>query len=264
VIADVQMPGMDGFSLTRRVRETPGLEDTIVILLTSAHTSGDAERSSALQVAGHLMKPVKQSELFDTIVRGLRLSEGVASAAKKEVEQTRIPSEGLHILLAEDGLTNQKLAVALLGKLGHKVTIANDGQEAVERLGADAQEYDLVLMDVLMPKLDGLDATRIVRQREQGTNRARCPFGDDRPGHEGRPREMSRRRYGRIPLEADPQSQLQDAIKQLIDDVAMPTIRCQLSVSPLNFRRTAETRGDVRELLKMYSRSKTYLLFVPS
>jgi len=162
VLSDVNMPEVDGFTLTQWIREDQRLHDTIVIVLTSASRPGDLNRCKELEVAAHLMKPVKQSELFDAIGASLGITapEDHDVAVTKELLQLPV----LRILLAEDSIVNQKLALGLLGRHGHVVTVANNGKEAV-RLW-ESQEFDVVLMDVQMPEMDGMEATAVIRAQE--------------------------------------------------------------------------------------------------
>ncbi|QEG42280.1 PAS domain-containing protein [Roseimaritima ulvae] len=168
VLSDVQMPDVDGFEFVDWVRKTPDVAQTPVIMLTSGGRTGDAARREELRVADRLMKPVKQSELFDSIVRVLGVTAPEYESSDTETESLHQYDLGsLRILLVEDNLVNQKLAVGVLKKHGHQVTVAGNGQEAIDRL--QATPYDLVLMDVQMPVLDGLAATRQIRVQEQHT-----------------------------------------------------------------------------------------------
>jgi CheY-like chemotaxis protein len=166
VLSDVNMPEVDGFTLVQWVRRDPGLVKTKVVLLTSGARPDDARRAEELGAA-HLMKPVKQSELFNAIVASL--GAGVPDA--HDVHAGRPPLKSalppLRILLVEDSVVNQKLAVGLLQKHGHTVIIANNGREAVARM--DAGDFDVVLMDVEMPEMDGFEATAAIRNKEEGT-----------------------------------------------------------------------------------------------
>ena len=164
VLSDVNMPGEDGFALTQRIRQSAGPDEITVILLTSGARPEDIKRGKAMGVAAHLMKPVKQSELLDTIATslGLSLSDDASPADGSPVADT---SQPLRILVAEDSILNQKLALSLLQKYGHTVTIANNGKEAVSAV--TSQPFDVVLMDVEMPDMDGLEATATIRAWER-------------------------------------------------------------------------------------------------
>jgi signal transduction histidine kinase/CheY-like chemotaxis protein len=169
VLTDGQMPGMDGFELSRRVKENSLLTDTIVIMLTSMGLRGDIARCKKLGLSGYLVKPVKQSELLDAIVlvlagKGQEDRRGIVTQhiIREERYQRR-----LKILLAEDNYINQRVVVRILEKEGHKVTVADNGQKAVDLL--ESNVFDLVLMDVQMPEMDGFEATEFVRQREAST-----------------------------------------------------------------------------------------------
>jgi len=133
-------------------------------MLTSAERSEDLIRCHEFGISSYLLKPIKQSELFDAIVavmdKGSRISATIAaSSAYREASYPKL------VLLAEDSLINQKLAIGLLERWGHAVVVANDGDEAVRLSGE--RPYDVILMDVQMPSLDGLDATRAIRARER-------------------------------------------------------------------------------------------------
>ncbi len=158
ILTDVNMPGMDGFTFVSRVQEEYGEERPLVILLTSGERSDISERQRKLSIDAHLLKPIKQSDLFDVIAEVL----GETAAPQIDDELPTLPP--LDILLVEDSLVNQKLALGVLGQFGHRVTVANNGQEAVDLTAR--RDFDVVLMDVQMPILDGLAATRQIRMRE--------------------------------------------------------------------------------------------------
>lgn len=176
-LIDAHMPGMDGFDLIETIgREKGGaqeLRSSIILMLASGDRPSDIRRSRELGVAECLLKPIKQSELFDAIasVVGVRALEVEAHEAASPAHAKRWGP--LHILLAEDSLVNQKLAVGLLTRQGHEVTVVENGRAALEAWECD--NFDLVLMDVQMPELDGLSATREIRRREAERNRPRTP-----------------------------------------------------------------------------------------
>ena len=164
-IIDFLLPDMDGFQLTEKINSTPGLEIATIVMLTSGGQRGDAARCLELGIAGYLLKPVKQSDLFAAIVRTLnRDSQRVQTSALTTRHTIRESHRPLHILLAEDNLINQKLAVRVLNNMGHSVVVAPDGEQAVDFY--KQQSFDLILMDIQMPKMDGFQATDAIRSLE--------------------------------------------------------------------------------------------------
>jgi two-component system, sensor histidine kinase and response regulator len=170
ILTDVHMPKMDGFELIERIKDdlTPGI--AAIMMLTSGGRRTDAARCEELGIAASLLKPVRQAELREAIARVLggsgrsRRPEDIPSEAIRG-----IPSEPsvLEILLAEDNEVNRRLAIRLLEKRGHRVDVATNGREALLSLGK--WHYDLVLMDVQMPEMDGIEATAELRARELET-----------------------------------------------------------------------------------------------
>jgi PAS domain S-box-containing protein len=167
VLTDVHMPDIDGFQLTERITSSSDLGGTVILMLTSGDGPGDIERCRKVGGAAHLIKPVKQSELFDAIVESLGVVHD-AGHATGEISAPTSPIQPLRILLAGDSFTNQRLAVGLLSKWGHDVTVAKNGLEAIAAF--DAGAFDLVLMDVQMPEMDGFQATAVIREREACRN----------------------------------------------------------------------------------------------
>ena len=167
ILTDSNMPVQDGFELARRIQANPALCGSMIMMLTSADRPEDLSRCQQYGISAYLIKPIKQSELLDSIVFAVGARTPLAASATAPAQPSKQSAQPKSILLAEDSLINQKLAIGLLERWGHRVTVANDGEEAV-RLSAE-QPFDLILMDVQMPSLDGLDATRVIRARERET-----------------------------------------------------------------------------------------------
>ncbi|NQT16376.1 MAG: response regulator, partial [Planctomycetes bacterium] len=166
VLTDSDMPGTDGFHFAEQInRETDLGGGDIIMMLTSGDRQGDITRCEQLGIAAYLPKPIKQSELLDAIstALGVAAPEAEAPEALTADPSDRLPP--LEILLAEDSLVNQKLVVGLLQKHGHTVVAVNDGREAIAALRS--QDFDLVLMDVQMPEMDGFEATTVIRAKEK-------------------------------------------------------------------------------------------------
>ncbi len=164
-ILDAQMPEMDGFELAGRMNELVEAPRPIIMMLTSADRRGDADRCEALGISAYLKKPIKQSELFDAIQAAMgEPAERRDACDLLKRAGDEVPT-GLKVLLVEDNLVNQTLAQRLLAKRGHSVVIANNGKEGVEKL--EDETFDVVLMDVQMPEMDGFEATKIIREKEK-------------------------------------------------------------------------------------------------
>ena len=168
VLIDSFMPEMDGFTLAEKIKQDPNLAKSIIMMLTSAGRRGDAVRCRKLNITAYLVKPIKQSELLNALMLVL----GTAPKGKEPVPLItryfiRESRRRLCILLAEDNIINQKMVVRMLEKQGHKVVVAKDGREALDSL--EKQSFDLVLMDVQMPGMDGFEATAAIREKEKET-----------------------------------------------------------------------------------------------
>jgi signal transduction histidine kinase/DNA-binding response OmpR family regulator len=163
LLLDEQMPGMDGIEVLQRIRQNPLLQSVVIMMLTSSDQVRSAARCREMGVNIYLVKPISPPDLLAAIRR--------AVGAAPRQGQTALPQAGmtpsslsLQILLAEDNVVNQKVAITMLSKMGHQVTLATNGLEALERWRQN--EFDLIFMDVQMPEMTGLEATRQIRSEE--------------------------------------------------------------------------------------------------
>ena len=183
VLLDANMPDLDGFEVARVVAGQPELTGATVMMLSSSGLDGETARCRALGIAAHLTKPIKESDLRNALCRVLERHAGAAAArhvpgaaAQHSVAPAapaEVPSRPaaavrrLRVLVAEDNVVNQRVALGLLARCGHDVTVVDNGRQAVDAIGNGT--FDLVLMDVQMPEMDGFEATRAIRAQEAGT-----------------------------------------------------------------------------------------------
>jgi CheY-like chemotaxis protein len=164
VILDMEMPGSDGFLVAESIRQIAGPDQTKLVLLTSHGIRGDAARCAQLGIGAYLHKPVTCGDLQRAVTEVM--GSGVSSSeTPRLVTRHSLREARRRILLAEDNLVNQRLAVKLLEKQGHTVVVAQNGQEAVDVV--DREEFDVVLMDVQMPVMGGFEATARIRSKEK-------------------------------------------------------------------------------------------------
>jgi len=164
ILLDVHMPEMDGYTVAEHIRRRRELAGTTLILLSSANQPGSGARNKDLGIAASLTKPVKQADLFKAIVRSLGMT--LPEDQTRDSNLLSAPPSGrrLRVLVAEDNLVNQKLAARLLEKRGHRVVVVSNGREALAAW--HAQPFDVILMDVQMPEIDGLEAAAAIRREE--------------------------------------------------------------------------------------------------
>src|SRR5258705_89307 len=166
-ILDVQMPDMDGFQLATAVRADKKIKGTNLLMLTSAGQRGDGERCRELGIRGYLTKPISRSDLLEALGTVLAGPPGEAGTPEVVTRHTIAESRAtLRVLLAEDNPVNQQVAVAMLVKRGHEVHVSSNGREALQAV--QERDYDVVLMDIQMPEMDGFEATHAIRALAKG------------------------------------------------------------------------------------------------
>ncbi len=176
VLLDCRMPNMDGFEVAEYIQESPALTGLTLMMLTSDNRQEHAVRAEQLGIKDYLVKPLKREALFNMLKKRLRhngdffntIEVARNKEAKKEIRSSSARGP-LRILLAEDDLINQKVALQMLKNMGHDVTLAGNGKEAIDLYAAES--FDLVLMDLNMPVMDGYEATARIREKELQTDR---------------------------------------------------------------------------------------------
>jgi signal transduction histidine kinase/chemotaxis response regulator CheB len=173
ILLDVMMPDMDGFTFLEHLRREPEIDRPAILMLSSADRSEDIARSRALGAVAYLVKPIRPSELLDAVIKALQACDDAKAKGWDENQPAKpdIQPQGpsLRVLVVEDNPLNQLLAVRILQKAGHSTAVADNGQEALDLV--QQEDFDLVLMDVQMPVMDGFQATALIRQNLQGRDR---------------------------------------------------------------------------------------------
>ena len=169
VLIDGNMPGMDGFQLAECIKRNPKLAGATILMLSPGLRPDDISRCRQLGVSAYIIKPIRRLELLNVIVRVLKDKDTFTAPAQEPEVWEKERHSRLNILAAEDNRVNQRLLARLLEKEGHKVTVVKDGEAAVA--ASEETDFDVILMDVQMPVMDGLDATRCIRNRERTTGK---------------------------------------------------------------------------------------------
>ena len=165
VLVDGQMPEMDGFMLAEKIKAHPGLAASTIMMLSSSGQLGDSARCREIGVAAYLVKPTRTKELLESMCGALKSGSRVTAVGEVIGETSGASGRGSHVLLAEDNKVNQTLAVRLLEKRGYRISVVDNGRAAVEALQRDT--FDLVLMDIQMPEMNGFEATAKIRAKEK-------------------------------------------------------------------------------------------------
>ncbi len=177
-LVDIHMAGMDGKTFGKKVKEDPAIRDSLLILLASVGERGDSAEAEKIGFPAYLTKPVRKSQLYDCLATVLaRKTEGRRRTRGEIVTRHRLAERQKHrmrILVAEDNAVNQKVALRILDRLGYRADAVGNGREALEALRK--VPYDLVLMDVQMPEMDGFEATRRIREPGSGVCNPRVPI----------------------------------------------------------------------------------------
>lgn len=178
-VLDMQMPGMDGMELARRIKKDPAISPTRLVLLTSMGYRGEGGAARQAGIDAYLTKPIRQSELHGVISTVMGMPTEEPGLVTRHTLREGRPQGRPRVLLVEDNAVNQKVAVRMLEKLGHRVDVASDGVEALAALVREggAEGYAAVLMDVQMPEMDGYEATREIRHRETRASQRRVRQG---------------------------------------------------------------------------------------
>jgi len=168
VVTDLHMPDVDGFGLVETMRSVPEFSSIPILMLSSGATCGERERCHEAAIAAYLTKPVRPSELLDAVLNACATrAEPVKPSLPEELPAQEAPKQ-LRILLAEDNAVNRTLAIRLLEKQGHAVAVAENGRQALDALARG--NFDIVLMDLQMPEVDGFEAIHAIRKKEKGAS----------------------------------------------------------------------------------------------
>ncbi|MGA2418754.1 MAG: response regulator [Candidatus Acidiferrum sp.] len=159
VLMDRNMPGMNGYECAEKIRQMETVDNAAILMLSSSPTPQDRERAASLNISHYLTRPMRRMALHRALLEALHVSVGELDREKQV--STEVVKTVMRLLLVEDNLVNQKLAMRLLEKMGHEVALAVNGKQATEMV--ERERFDVVLMDIQMPVMSGLEATHIIR-----------------------------------------------------------------------------------------------------
>jgi signal transduction histidine kinase/CheY-like chemotaxis protein len=174
LLIDCRMPGTDGFDMAQAIKNDPAFKELLIIMLASDRWADDIARTYDLGLGGYLVKPIRRSDLAQTLTIALDRSKGVPQVSTNQTGKTGRKPSALRILLVEDSRDNQLLVQTYLKQTPHRIDLAENGQIAVEKF--QVGHYDVVLMDIQMPVMDGLAATRSIREWERQEGLSRTPI----------------------------------------------------------------------------------------
>jgi PAS domain S-box-containing protein len=263
VLLELQMVGMSGEETLRAIKDDPGLRETNVIIVTSMGQRGDAARLESLGCAGYLTKPIKQDQLFEAMIAVIgRKDTQVKTKTAKLVTRHTISEQkraAMCILLAEDNPVNQKLAVILLQKAGYAVDLVENGRLAVEAV--EKKPYNLVLMDVQMPEMDGFEATQRIRKHEADQRHTPIVAMTAHAMSGDRERCLAAGMDDYLTKPLDPQNVL-NAIERWLTTPQPPTVATKapaLDPATVSLPATAQS-AILAELMPRFGNDRTFLL----
>ncbi len=244
-ILDMEMPGTDGATLGRQIKSEPAISHTILIMLTSRGQRGDGKCMREIGFAAYLTKPLKSTQLFDCLALAMGSGQAASTGEALPLITRHVIEEqkkrNVRILVAEDNVTNQKVVVHMLDKLGYRADLVQNGREALKSIEAVA--YDIVFMDVQMPEMDGFEATAVIRQREKEGGTAHLPVvamtAHAMKGDRERCIEAGMDDYVSKPIQP---KELADAIRRMLElpaQVEHPIEPVQVAEPPAVFDRDA-------------------------
>jgi CheY-like chemotaxis protein/HPt (histidine-containing phosphotransfer) domain-containing protein len=286
-LLDMMMPGMDGFELARAIKTDPQLSNVKLVLMPSFGQRGDGQAAREIGIAAYLMKPVRQSQLFDCLATVMGEGETAALTTEQassrlvtrhSLEENKFAAAATRILIAEDNPVNQKVSKRQVENLGYRADVVENGIEALDALSKIP--YDIVLMDCQMPHMDGYEATAEIRRREEGTGNRTVIIAMTANALEGESEKClaaGMNDYISKPVDV---SELQKILKlwqpkssgegddaeagATKTDRLLPTLQDKPAAAPVDIKRLLEAASDdeelARELIEMYLKQMSEII----